>query len=102
MNQNVLSATNLRKDYGCVVAVVNVTFDVDRGEIVGLLGPNGAGKPTIINMILGVLEPTAGAIVIDGTDARKNRREALARTNFSAVYASLPGNLTVFQNLRVF
>jgi ABC-2 type transport system ATP-binding protein len=69
---------------------------------VGLLGPNGAGKTTTINMILGVLEPTAGRIVIQGIDLREDRSAALAGTNFAAVYAPLPGNLTVEQNLRVF
>lgn len=102
MDHKVLSTTNLRKEYGSVVAVDGVSFDVGRSEILGLLGPNGAGKTTIINMILGVLEPTSGAIYVGGLDARKHRREALERTNFSAVYAPLPGNLTVAQNLRVF
>lgn len=68
----------------------------------GLLGPNGAGKTTTINMILGVLEPTAGAITIDGRPLASDRRAALSHTNFAAVYAPLPGNLTVEQNLRIF
>jgi ABC-2 type transport system ATP-binding protein len=53
-------------------------------------------------MILGVLAPTAGSIRIDGFDLAKARSRALARANFAAVYAPLPGNLTVEQNLRVF
>jgi ABC-2 type transport system ATP-binding protein len=69
---------------------------------VGLLGPNGAGKTTTLNMVLGVLEPGAGSISIEGIDLRGRRAQALARTNFAAVYAALPGNLTVQQNLRVF
>jgi len=56
----VLSVNRLRRLYGGTAAVDDVSFDVGRGEIVGLLGPNGAGKTTIINMILGVLEPTSG------------------------------------------
>lgn len=77
-------------------------FEVSAHEILGLLGPNGAGKTTTINMILGVLEPTSGSIAIDGCDLGKRRRQALTRTNFAAVYAPLPGNLTVVQNLRIF
>ncbi len=73
-----------------------------RQEIVGLLGPNGAGKTTTINMLLGVLEPSAGSIHIEGVDLAKRRAQALSHTNFAAVYAPLPGNLTVRQNLRVF
>lgn len=79
-----------------------VSFEVRRNEIVGLLGPNGAGKTTTINMILGVLEPTSGSIFIQGIDLAAHRSKALACTNFAAVYAPVPGNLTVEQNLRIF
>jgi ABC-2 type transport system ATP-binding protein len=98
---NVLSVQNLSKNYGSTVAVDGISFDVARNEIVGLLGPNGAGKTTTINMVLGVLEPTAGSIQIEGIDLSERRSEALERTNFTAVYSPLPGNLTVYQNLRV-
>src|SRR3989441_6323333 len=99
---NVLSVENLSKKYGDTIAVDGISFRVDRNEIVGLLGPNGAGKTTTINMILGVLEPTSGSILIEGIDVKKQRSKALNATNFAAVYAPLPGNLTVYQNLRVF
>ncbi len=98
----ILSVRDLRKQYGATVAVDSVSFDVRRNEIVGLLGPNGAGKTTTINMILGVLEPSAGEIEIKGIALAKQRSRALARTNFAAVYAPLPGNMTVYQNLRFF
>jgi len=98
----VLSVANLRKLYGETVAVDDISFAIARNEIVGLLGPNGAGKTTTINMILGVLEPTSGSIRIEGIDLAAHRSRALARTNFAAVYAPLPGNLTVYQNLRIF
>jgi ABC-2 type transport system ATP-binding protein len=98
----VLSVSALRKQFGDKLAVGGISFEVNPNEIVGLLGPNGAGKTTTINMILGVLEPTAGAIRIEGRDVATQRAQALACTNFTAVYAPLPGNLTVHQNLRVF
>jgi ABC-2 type transport system ATP-binding protein len=97
-----LEVEHLRKIYAHVAALDDVSFSVERGEIVGLLGPNGAGKTTTINMILGVLEPTAGRIAIDGIDIAARRAAALARTNFAAVYAALPGNLTVRENLMFF
>ena len=97
-----LHATHLHKVYGDVTAVDDISFTVNRGEIVGLLGPNGAGKTTTINMVLGVLAATTGRVEIDGIDISKQRARALARTNFAAVYAALPGNLTVIQNLRFF
>jgi len=98
----VLSVHKIVKRYGKTVAVDGISFQVARNEIVGLLGPNGAGKTTTINMILGVLEPTSGTVHIEGLDIGRRRSAALARTNFAAVYAPLPGNLTVYQNLRVF
>ena len=98
----ILVVRNLRKAYRETVAVDGISFAVAPGEIVGLLGPNGAGKTTTVNMILGVLEPSDGTITIDGLDLLKRRSAALSFTNFAAVYAALPGNLTVEQNLRVF
>lgn len=98
----VLSVSSLSKRYGETVAVEDISFTVHRHEIVGLLGPNGAGKTTTINMVLGVLEPDAGAIRIDEFDLATRRSQALLRTNFAAVYSALPGNLTVIENLRFF
>jgi ABC-2 type transport system ATP-binding protein len=99
---SILEVSNLRKAYGSTLAVDALSFSIAPGEIVGLLGPNGAGKTTTINMILGVLQPSSGRIQIDGHNLATGRREALLRTNFAAVYAPLPGNLTVEQNLRFF
>lgn len=98
----VLSIADLRKNYGPTVAVDGISFDVGRNEIVGLLGPNGAGKTTTINMILGVLQPSSGTIRIEGEDIATHRSRALECTNFAAVYAPVPGNLSVYRNLRFF
>ena len=98
----VLGVQDLCKSYGQLRAVSQVSFRIRRREILGLLGPNGAGKTTIINTILGVLAPTSGSIRIGDFDVERERSQALARTNFAAVYATLPGNLTVRQNLRFF
>ncbi len=98
----ILSVENLSKRFGGLTAVDGVSFTVKSGEIVGLLGPNGAGKTTMINMVLGVLEPSGGRITIEGVDLARERARALAHANFAAVNCPLPGNLTVEQNLRVF
>ena len=100
--QQVLSVRGLRKRYGDNIAVDDVSLEVNANEIVGLLGPNGAGKTTTINMVLGVLEPSAGEISIAGVELARQRSEALGCTNFAAVYAQLPGNLTLVENLRIF
>jgi ABC-2 type transport system ATP-binding protein len=101
-NTSPLVLRQLRKAYGDVVAVDGLDLEVRSGECFGLLGPNGAGKTTTISMVLGVLQPTSGTILIEGVDIARRRAQALARTNFTAVYAPLPGNLTVAQNLRIF
>ncbi len=102
MRPKTLSVTRLRRLYGDTAAVDDISFDVGRNEIVGLLGPNGAGKTTTINMVLGVLETSSGTILIEGVDIAAQRERALERTNFAAVYAPLPGNLSIQQNLKVF
>jgi len=98
----ILKTEGLVKDYGSVKAVDNVSFSINSGKIVGLLGPNGAGKTTTINMILGILEPTQGVIEIFGKNLKEHRSKISKSINFAAVYAHMPANLTVWQNLYVF
>ncbi len=102
MKNAALSIRNLRKVYGDKAAVDDVSFEVGPREIVGLLGPNGAGKTTTVNVVLGVLEPTAGEVNVNGMNIASRRSEILKKVNFAAAYAPLPGNLTVYQNLHVF
>jgi ABC-2 type transport system ATP-binding protein len=97
-----LKIEGLTKDYETVRAVDNVSFSITSGKIVGLLGPNGAGKTTTINMILGILDPTQGSIQVFGKSLKDNRSEISQRINFAAVYAHMPANLTVWQNLYIF
>lgn len=88
---------------GPVRAVDGVSFSVDRGEVVGLLGPNGAGKTTTIKCLCTLIRPTSGRVFIDGEDAVRRPRAAVAR-----VAAVLEGNrnvywrLTSFENLELF
>jgi ABC-2 type transport system ATP-binding protein len=94
-----IDVRHLRKVYGEIVAVDDLTFSVPRGAVLGLLGGNGAGKTTTIAMLLGLLEPTAGEIRVLGVDMLKRRYAALPRMNFSSPYVDLPHRLTVRQNL---
>ena len=67
-----IELTNLTKDYGTTLAVNHLSLNVSAGEIYGFIGPNGAGKTTTIRMMGGIIEPTAGKIVIGGIDVEKN------------------------------
>ena len=97
-----LKINKLSKEYDSVKAVDGISFSIGSEEIIGLLGPNGAGKTTTINMILGILNPSEGNIDIFGKDLKFNRSEISKKLSFAAVYAHVPPNLTVRQNLYVF
>jgi ABC-2 type transport system ATP-binding protein len=94
-----IDVRHLRKVYGTVVAVDDLSFSVPRGAVLGLLGGNGAGKTTTIAMLLGLLEPTVGEIRVLGFDMSRQRYRALPRMNFSSPYVELPHRLTVRENL---
>ena len=98
----ILKVENLTKIYNGLTAVDNISFEASEGEIVGLVGPNGAGKTTIIQILLSLLEPTAGKIEIFEKDFSSHRQDILSNMNFVAPYASLPYNMTVRENLLVF
>lgn len=102
MYSNVVEVRNLRKEFKRSVAVSNISFDVQPGEILGLLGANGAGKTTTIHMLLGLISPNHGSINVFGKDLQKHRVETLKRMNFASAYQFLPYNLKVWENLYVF
>lgn len=102
MTEIVIDVECLSKRYGSVLAVDEVSFNVQRGAVCALLGANGAGKTTIIAMLLGLLIPTSGRITILGEDMLINRYRVLSRMNFSSPYVDLPQRLTVEENLTVY
>ncbi len=82
---HLLEAQNLTKRFGGLIAVNNVSFHVDEGEIVGIIGPNGAGKTTLFNLITGYLKPDSGKVFLRGEDItglppNKIANKGLART----------------------
>ncbi len=101
MDAPIAEVRDLVKRFGDFTAVDGVSFEVRPGEILGLLGPNGAGKTTIIQMLLGVVTPTAGVIQMFGLDLARHRERILQQVNFSSTYISMPYALTVEENLRV-
>src|SRR3954464_15606501 len=98
----VVRTFGLSKQFDGVTAVDGLDLTIRRGEVVGVLGPNGAGKTTTVNLIVGLLSPTAGRIELFGEDLAVARSRVLRRVNFASAYAGLPRDLTVAENLRVF
>ncbi len=86
---------SLARHYGKIAAVEDVTFNIGNHEIVGLLGHNGAGKTTIMRMLSGYLEPTAGSIMIDGVNLASNARTIQQHLGY------LPENLPVYPQMMV-
>lgn len=82
-------------------AVNNISFQIAHGEILGLLGPNGAGKTTSIQMLLGTLTPSAGAISYFGENFAHNRVALLKKIGYASGYDKLPARLTVMDNLDI-
>ena len=99
---NPLEIINLSKSYDAKEAVKNVSFKLNRNEIIGILGPNGCGKTTTIGMILGLLKPSKGKVLIKGLEIENHRVALLNELNFISPYIELPKKLTVKQNLEVY
>ena len=89
----------LTKRYGDKLALDDVSFKVERGEVFGYLGPNGAGKSTTINILSGLIEPTGGTAVIDGHDLRHERVEIKRKIGVVPEASNLYDELTVRENL---
>lgn len=90
-----LDVKNLKRSYGDFVAVNAVNFSIAKGEIVGLLGHNGAGKTTMMKMLSGYLEPSAGSIVFNGMELSSNLKQLQQKIGY------LPENLPVYSEMYV-
>jgi branched-chain amino acid transport system ATP-binding protein len=87
-----LSVEHLTKRFGGLVAVSEVTFEVERGHVVSLVGPNGAGKSTVFNLITGVTRPDSGRVIFDGRSVTGLEPDEIARMGIGRT----------FQNIRLF
>ncbi len=90
-----IEVKNITKRYGSVTAVDNISFTINKGEIIGLLGPNGAGKSTTMNMITGYIEPSEGEILINGYDISKKSQKAKSQIGYMPEGVPLYSDLTV-------
>lgn len=98
-NDIIIDVQNLTRRFGELTAVDDVSFQVKRGAIFGLLGPNGSGKSTIIRMLCGVLEPSAGRAMVLGSDASQNAEAIKPRIGYMSQRFSLYADLSVQENL---
>ena len=97
----VIEVQNLHKTYGDTVAVEDVSFTVQQGEIFGILGPNGAGKTTTVECIEGLRAPDTGRISVLGLDPRRDRAELTQRLGVQLQDSQLPDQLRVAEALRL-
>lgn len=90
-----ISCSRLTKSFGSRVAVNQVSFDVERGEIAAILGPNGAGKSTLVKMLSGLLQPDSGSLSVAGYDPREHPR------NMRRIIGVTPENLGLLPELTI-
>ena len=92
-----LSVENLSKSFGGLMAVNDVSFDVEAGSIVGLIGPNGAGKTTVFNLITGNYQPNAGTVTFDGLNLVGLRTHTIVEKGIARTFQTI----RLFQNMSV-
>jgi len=99
MTESIVTVHDLVKKFGDFTAVNHVSFDVQRGEVVGYLGPNGSGKTTTMRMLLGLLQPTSGEAQVLGYDIRKDAEKIRPLVGYMSQKFALYEDLTVQENL---
>ncbi|MGW3602305.1 ABC transporter ATP-binding protein [Micromonospora sp. NPDC005161] len=98
----VIEVTNLHKRYGDVVAVADVSFTVEAGEIFGVLGPNGAGKTTTVECVAGLRVPDGGGVSVLGLDPRRDAAQLRQRVGVQLQESQLPDQLRVAEALELY
>jgi ABC-2 type transport system ATP-binding protein len=97
-----LSFDRVTKRYGSTVALSDVTFEIERGEMFGLIGPDGAGKTTSIRLLCGLLRADGGAVRVLGMDPVKSHRDITAHMGYLSQRFSLYGDLSIDENIAFF
>ena len=100
-----LRLRKVRKSFGSIVAIDDLSLEIERGEVFGLLGPNGAGKTTTVNMAVGLLEPDEGSVELDGLGGPTHpgiRAKIGVAPQALAIYEDLSGeeNLAFFGKIQ--
>ena len=101
MSENVLHLDHLTMRFGGVVAVNDLSMDINKGEIVALIGPNGAGKTTAFNMVTGVYTPTEGKVLLEGRDVTGRRPDEITKLGVARTFQNIRlfSSMTVFENV---
>lgn len=101
MSETVLSVSNISKSFGGIQAVNGVSFEVQKGEVLGLIGPNGSGKSTLFNCVLGQLKPDRGEVHINGHKVRNMRASHLNKLGVGRTFQQLSvfPQMTVLDNV---
>ncbi|MCB9597020.1 MAG: ABC transporter ATP-binding protein [Sandaracinaceae bacterium] len=102
MTDHVIEVRDLRKEFGAFVAVRDVSFHVERGEIFGYLGANGAGKSTTIRMLCGLMAPSGGAATVAGHDVGRDPMKVKSSIGYMSQKFSLYRDLVAEHNLEFF
>lgn len=99
----IIETQQLTKQFGGLIAVNNVDFNIEYGEVRGLIGPNGSGKTTLINLITGVYEPTAGKIYFDGKEITGRSPNQIARLGMLRTFQipRLFGSMDLIENMLI-
>ena len=98
----IIEVRNLRKSYGSLIAVKDISFEVNEGEIFGLLGPNGAGKTTVVECIQGLRQPDSGYIRVLGFDPQSDKQDLRQHIGSQLQESALPDRIRVWEALDLF
>jgi len=101
-SQQVIEVQNLHKAYGATIAVDDMSFAVNQGEIFGIIGPNGAGKTTTIESLIGLRKPDRGQVRVLGLDPQRQSRELGQRIGSQLQQAALPERIKVWETLSLY
>ncbi len=99
----VLAATGMTRRFGGLIAVNDVSFTVNEGEVFGLIGPNGAGKTTLFNLMTGLIQPTSGRLHFQGADITALRPHQVAARGIARTFQNIRlfGNLSALENVMI-
>ena len=99
---NLISIKNITKKFDTIIAINDVSIEINKGEMFAIVGADGAGKSTLIKMICGINNPDVGDITLFGLNFKKNRREIIKKIGYLSQKFSLYGDLTIDENIQFF